>query len=212
MKASIIANGSIDNMGILQREINSSDIILCADGGAEYAYRCSITPDYLIGDFDSISSEILDFYTNQKVEVIKYPKEKDYTDTEICVHKALELGCSDICIIAGVGGRIDHSLGNIGLLHLINKNGAHGCITGNDCIIYLCSSEIKIQGEIGDTISIIPFAGNAEGLNSSGLKYALCNSTIEFGKPTGVSNIMVDTSCKITIANGEVLVIKQLNI
>jgi thiamine pyrophosphokinase len=212
MKASIIANGNIESFGMLQEEINSSEVILCADGGAEYAYRYGITPHYLIGDFDSISSDVLEFYNNQKIEILKYPKEKDFTDTEICVNKALELGCSEICIIAGVGGRIDHSLGNIGLLHLINKNGAQGCITGNDCIIYLCSSEISIQGEIGDTISVIPYMGNAEGLNSSGLKYALSNSTIEFGKPTGVSNIMVDTSCKITIANGEVLVIKQLNI
>lgn len=212
MKASIIANGNIDSLEMLLEEINSSDIILCADGGAKYAYSCSIIPDFLIGDFDSINSDILDFYTDQKVEIIKYPKEKDFTDTEICVYKALELGCSEICIVAGVGGRIDHSLGNIGLLHLINRNGAYGCITGKDCTIYLCNREISIQGEIGDTISIIPLMGDAEGLYSSGLKYALNNSTLEFGKPTGVSNEMIDISCKITITKGEVLVIKSLNI
>jgi thiamine pyrophosphokinase len=115
----------------------------------------------------------------------------------------------DICIIAGVGGRIDHSLGNIGLLHLIHKNGVRGYIAASECTIYICSSEIKLEGKVGDTISIIPFMGNAEGLYSWGLKYALNNSAIEFGKPIGVSNEMIDTSCKITIAFGEILVIKQ---
>lgn len=209
MKAAIIANGNAYNMESLQEEIESADLIFCADGGAEYAYRSKIIPDYLIGDFDSINKYVLDHYASQGVEIIRYSREKDYTDTEICVYKALELGCSEICIIAGVGGRIDHSLGNIGLLHLILKNGAVGCIAADDCEIYICSSEIKLKGKIGDTISIIPFMGNAEGLYSWGLKYALNNSTIEFGKPIGVSNEMVDSLCKITISKGEVLVIKQ---
>lgn len=209
MKAVIIANGNSSNIESLQEEIESADLIFCADGGAEYAYKSKITPDYLIGDFDSINRHILDFYISQDVEIIRYSEEKDYTDTEICVYKAMELGCSEICIAAGVGGRIDHSLGNIGLLHLILQNGAVGYIMAADCEIYLCNSEIKLKGKIGDTISIIPFMGNAEGLFSWGLKYSLNNSTLEFGKPTGVSNVMIDSTCKIAIANGEILVIKQ---
>jgi thiamine pyrophosphokinase len=146
------------------------------------------------------------------VDVIRYPKDKDYTDTEICVYKALELGCMEICIIGGVGSRIDHSLGNIGLLHLAAKKGARGYIVSKNSTIYLCKDFIRLAGKIGDTISIIPLSGNANGLKSWGLKFQLNNTDIEFGCPIGISNEMTDSKCCIEIANGEILVIRQNNI
>lgn len=212
MKAAIIAYGeNIDNEELM-KEIESSDYIICADGGGELAYRNGVIPQYLIGDFDSINQEILDYFKKKSVEIIKYPRDKDYTDTEICVYKALELGCMEICIIAGVGSRIDHSLGNIGLLHLISQRGGKGHIISKNSSIYLCKDSIQLRGSIGDTISIIPLFGNAYGLISSGLKFQLNNTDIDFGKPIGISNEMIDNKCSIEIRNGEILVIKQNNI
>lgn len=212
MKAAIIAFGDNVDGSELIKEIESSNCIICADGGGELAYRNGIIPNYLIGDFDSLDQGILDFFRSKAVEIIKYPRDKDYTDTEICVYKALELGCMDICIISGVGSRIDHSLGNIGLLHLIAQRGGRGYILSKDCNIYLCRDSIQLSGEIGDTISIIPLSGNVYGLKSSGLKFQLNNTDIDFGKPTGISNEMTDKECSIEISNGEILVIKQKNI
>lgn len=212
MKASIIAYGESIDSKELEREIKSSDYIICADGGGEFAYNNGIIPNYLLGDFDSINQGILDFFKAKAIEIIRYPKDKDYTDTEICVYKALELGCMDISIIAGIGSRIDHSLGNIGLLHLISQRGGRGCIVSKNSSIYLCRDSIQLRGSIGDIVSIIPFQGNAYGLKSSGLKFQLNNTNIEFGRPIGISNEMTDKKCSIEITNGEILVIKQNNI
>lgn len=209
MKAVILAHGSINDGQELVNECESANYIICADGGAEYALKYNITPDYIIGDLDSISLNVIEYFKSKNVEFIKYPCEKDYTDTELCVYKAQELGCSTICIAAGTGNRIDHSLGNIGLLHLIKKMNINGYILSDSGYIYICNDKIALKGSAGDTISIIPFYGSAKGLFSSGLKYQLYNLNIPFGKPQGVSNVMTGSECSITINSGEILVIKH---
>lgn len=209
MKAAIIAHGSLKNFEILKKECSNCDIIICADGGAEFANKNSIIPNYLIGDFDSIDEFLLRYYRSQSTEIIEYPKEKDYTDTEICINKALQLHCDEICILAGVGGRLDHSLGNIGLLHIISDNNVKGYIAGDDCYVYLCRNELTIYGEIGDIVSIIPFYGDARGVSLTGFKYSLNNTDIEFGRPIGISNEMGCNKGTISIKAGELLVIKN---
>lgn len=209
MKAVIISHGDKYSGSALVRECEDSDIILCADGGAEYAYLNKITPDFLIGDFDSIETSVLDYFLSKGSKILKFPIDKDFTDTELCIEKAIELGCNKICILYGIGNRIDHSLGNIGLLSRINKNNIFGYIACDNCYIYLCNSNISISGNSGDIISIVPFKGDAQGLISHGLKYSLDNLNIEFGRAIGVSNIMTDNICSISIDSGEVLIIKQ---
>jgi thiamine pyrophosphokinase len=210
MKSIIIANGSLKDKISFIKECDSADYILCADGGARYTYSFGYVPGFIIGDMDSIEPEVLDFYANQDVEIIRYPKEKDYTDTELCIKKAIELGCSEICILAGVGDRIDHNLGNIGLLHTIKENGINGYIVADNCYIYICSEELTISGNIGDIISIIPFKGDAKGIWLSGLKYPLENVDINFGRPLGISNEIVEEICKVKVTEGEVLVIRYI--
>jgi thiamine pyrophosphokinase len=211
MKKALIFNfGRINNSTLLQKEIQGASIILCADGGGNYAYELGIIPNLLIGDFDSIETEVLNYFIDIGVEVIRYPKEKDYTDTELCINKAIEQGCDEICILGGVGGRIDHTLANLYLLHYIYENNAKGYIVTDDFYIYLCKDFIKIEGEIGDTLSIIPIYKSAKGLYSKGLMYRLENTTIDFGRPLGISNVMIDRQCEIKVGDGEVLIFKKI--
>jgi thiamine pyrophosphokinase len=212
MKSIIIANGSFSDKTSFLKECNTADYIICADGGAKYAYNFGCTPDYVIGDFDSLEPEILDFYIKQDIEVVKYPKEKDYTDTELCIKRAIEIGSTEICILAGVGDRIDHTLGNIGLLHSIKESGIDGYIASDDCYIYICRGELLINGNIGDIVSVIPFKGDALGVSLSGFKYPLESVNINFGSPLGISNEIIEETCKINVMNGEVLVIRYASL
>lgn len=208
MKGLIIVNGDAFKHSLFSNIINEFDRIYCADGGANHAFKMGIIPDYIIGDLDSIEDDVLSFYDEKGVRIEKYKSEKDYTDTELCVQKAIEDGCNEICMIAGIGNRIDHSLGNIGLLHYMNSNGIKGYIETENSSIYLCSNEIEIDGEIGDTLSIIPFRGDAKGISLEGLKYPLNNARIDFGRPLGISNKLMENKCKVSIKEGEILVIK----
>lgn len=208
MKSIIIANGSFSDKTSFLRECDSAGCIICADGGTKYAYNFGCTPDYVIGDLDSIEPEILDFYIKQDTDVIRYPKEKDYTDTELCIKKAIDIGSTEICILAGVGDRIDHTLGNIGLLHTIKESGLEGYIMSDNCYIYICSNELLIKGNIGDIVSVIPFKGDASGVSLSGFKYPLNNVNVSFGSPLGISNEIANEICKVKVMKGELLVIR----
>lgn len=209
MKAVIIAYGESMEISELKKICLNSDIIICADGGGKYAFEAGLTPDYLIGDFDSLDRDILNYFENSNVHIIKYPCEKDFTDTELCILKAIELGYNDICIISGIGARFDHSLGNVALLHFIKENGAKGYIKSELCDIFLCSDELIINGKNGDIISLIPFKNSAKGLFTTGLKYSLNGEDIKFGRCIGLSNVMIDNTCTIKVSEGEILVIKQ---
>lgn len=209
MKAVIVAHGSLSNKEILKRECENSDVIICADGGAEFAKENGIIPHYLMGDFDSIDKQVLEFYKSASTKIIEYPCDKDFTDTELCIDKAIELGSTNICIVAGIGSRLDHSLGNVLLLHKILEKGIKGYIAAQDCNVYLCNDKLSLEGDIGQTISILPFMGNVSGISLEGLKFPLKNATIRVGQSIGLSNVFVKDLCKIEIEKGELLVIKN---
>ena len=213
MKALIIAYGSMKSSQRLIAEAATSDVIICADGGLEHAERCGIIPDFMIGDFDSVSRETLDKFKAAGVKGISYPSEKDYTDTEICVEKALDLGADEICIAAGIGSRLDHSLGNVGLLHIMLLRHIKGKIISDGSEVYICNREgLTLKGEAGDIVSVIPYGGDVSGITLKGLKYPLEDAMIPLGRPIGVSNVMVQTECSISIGMGEIIVIHYRNI
>lgn len=209
MKAVIIAHGYFSPES-LKKEIEDANLIICSDGGSIYAKEMNIAPDVIIGDMDSISIEVLEYFKSKGTKHVIYPKDKDYTDTEICIDYAIEHGAKIISIVSGIGSRIDHSLINIGLLNKVINNNVYGYIATDDSYIYLCNEEIELKGEIGDTLSLIPLTLKVDGITTYGLKYPLKNGTIKIGQSIGVSNEFVDNYAKIEVKNGVLIVIKQI--
>ena len=68
MKACIVLNGEVRDYEFLKSNFqnNKYDFIICADGGAKHLYKINIIPDYIIGDLDSLNSEIISFYKENK--------------------------------------------------------------------------------------------------------------------------------------------------
>lgn len=118
MKYLIVSGGSIDNK--FGRELiqeNKYDVIIAADAGMNFLFDNKLKPDIIIGDFDSVSSEALDYFkSNRGIEICMLNPEKDDTDTEHSVRFAIERGATDITILGGTGSRLDHVLGNIAVL------------------------------------------------------------------------------------------------
>lgn len=208
MKAVIVAHGYFSPES-LNREINDADLVICSDGGSIYAKELDIAPNVIIGDMDSISKEVLDYFKSKGTKHLIYPKDKDFTDTEICIDYAIEQGANTISIVSGIGSRIDHSLINIGLLNKIINNNVFGYIATDESYIYLCNNKIQLNGEIGDTLSLIPLTSTVEGITTYGLKYPLKDGVISIGQSLGVSNEFVDKSCIVEVKKGTLIVIKQ---
>lgn len=198
MRAVIIGNGYISDYEYIKSKIHDTDFIICADGGYNHAQKMGLTPDILLGDFDSASG------FESVADRIEYPVRKDFTDGELAVMYASEHGYEDVLLIAMTGDRLDHTIADILLLNKC-KNGV---IIDNNNEIYLLRDRLEINGRKGQTLSIIPINGDAQGVTANGLEYPLCGETLYFASSRGVSNVMLGSKCEINITNGMALVIK----
>ncbi len=212
MRVCIILNGEIKNYDYIKNIINKNnyDYIVCADGGANHSYNMGIIPDYIIGDLDSIYSEIIEFYKLKDVKFEKFPSKKDETDTEICVYLASKLNAKEIDFIGALGGRLDHMIANINLLYYVRNKGIYTKIISEHEDIYIAiNEEITISGDIGDTISVIPLNGDAKGVTLENLEYPLNNYDMKFYLPLGISNVMLDEKCSVKVEQGSLIIIKN---
>ena len=201
MRAVIIGSGHIGDCDYIKSKIAQNDYIICADGGYDHAVKMGLEPDILIGDFDSILKL-------PETEKIEYPARKDFTDGELCVKYAAEHGFDDVLLLAMTGDRADHTITDILLLTQCKK----GCIADDNNEIYLLRDSVTINGNAGDTVSIVPVGGDVCGITTTNLEYPLCDETLYFGESRGISNVMTANECTITAKKGMGLVIKVRNV
>lgn len=212
MKVCILLNGKINDYSIIKQFINNQkyDYIICADGGANHAYKMNITPNYIIGDSDSINKEVIDFYKKQNILFEEFPSKKNETDSELCIFLSKSLNANKIDLFGTLGGRIDHTLANINLLYYIREQEIIPRIISEQEEIYIATNEcVKIKGNVNDIISIIPIKGDAKGVTLENLEYPLNNYDMNYSTPLGISNIMLSEECKIAVKKGSLLIIRN---
>ncbi|QUH26223.1 thiamine diphosphokinase [Serpentinicella alkaliphila] len=209
MNIVVITNGHIGNIKSLIKYINECDYIICADGAARYLEEINIVPNMLVGDFDSIQLDNIEWMEEKGVGFNKFPTEKDKTDTELAIDFALDKNPSVITLIGAVGSRVDHSLGNIFLLKKILDNKVIGRIIGENLEMYLIEDGVKIEGEFGDVLSLIPLSIEVKGVTIDNVAYPLNKANMRLGSTWGISNEFKERSIiEVTIDEGLLLVIK----
>lgn len=211
MKVLIISGGQEPSKELLEEEINKSEFVICADSGANCLYKYNVTPDLLLGDFDSINQEVFEFFKKANCKVEKFPKEKDYTDTELAMYRAIELGADQICFLGCTGSRIDHLLCNIGLLlKALNKDVKAELKDDNNSII-ITDKPINFLGNKGKQFSLYAYGNAVHNLTIKGAKYPLNNYELKLGEPIGVSNEFAQDEVEINFSEGLLLVMFSLD-
>ena len=175
--------------------------IYCADGGANLLEKLGILPMEIWGDFDSVSPEILDRYSESGVIIKKFPKDKDFTDGELILKYITEKAYDEIVVIGGLGGRKDHELTNLNLMFKF-KNLTF--ITERE-EIFAIDRKREFIGEKGKTISFVPFSERVEGVTLKGFKYPLNNYTLYQGDTICMSNIAIEDRATINFKMGKLL-------
>lgn len=206
-RAIIFANGRMDIPPEIIKSLQSSDLIIAADGGTHHCESLGITPNVIIGDFDSLdSSKIID-YRQAGVEIIQYPIQKDETDLELVLEYTLKQGVTEIFIIGALGARWDMTLANILLTaHPKFSSSKIRLLDGSQELVLLRGGEqIDIQGRPGYLLSLIPLAGDAHGITTHGLEYPLIDETLYFGSSRGVSNVFLQDHAWIVVREGVIL-------
>ncbi len=138
MKNRCVIVGSMDVDSRIQDYLEDS-FVIAADGGLLNLEKYSITPDLILGDFDSLGFE------PEGENVIKHPVRKDDTDMMLAVKKAIELGYNEIVIFGGCGGRLDHTLANVNTMVYAMEKDVKISILDSENDLYITDNDIKLS-------------------------------------------------------------------
>ncbi len=201
MKVLIICAGDDKNPEMLQEYAGKSDYIICADGGYVHAKNADITPNILVGDFDSMSEPEI------SVPKIKLPCEKDETDTLYALRHAFIRGADEVVIYGALGGRFDHSYANVCLLFEALKRGISAIVTDGKTVCRMTDDKLILNEPKGRQISVFSFDDASEGVSIKGLKYEISDYTLYKYDIIGISNESLGEEAEISVKNGKLIVI-----
>ncbi len=206
----ILANGSIHEVDILKMRLQpwKGAIVIAADGGVQHAARLGLEISTVIGDLDSLDEEECMALKAIGTDVVRVAAEKDETDLELALLHAIEIGASDIVVLGAFGDRIDMCLSNLMLLSHPRFSSSHIEYWYDHQTAWLIRPPGgEIHGQSGDTLSLIPLEGDAEGITTHELYYPLKNEKLAFGPARGVSNILTASVARVELDSGTLIAV-----
>jgi len=198
-QAIIFLNGDLADASGVKQEIKKTDLVIAADGGSKLAQKLGITPDLVVGDLDSYTG-------SKKIKTIPYPKDKDFTDSELAIDYALKQKVKRLVIVGLLGRRFDHLASNLMLAATLAAKGIKVEAVEGKQRLYFLSSRINLEGNPGDIVSLTPLKSNVK-VTTRGLKWKLQGSTLKFGYGRGVSNVMTAKKVSLSVRRGILLVV-----
>ena len=210
MRALIFANGDFNDGPFVRRVLDAASgaLIVAADGGARLARQVGLRVTIVIGDMDSLSAAELADLEHAGAAIHRFPEEKDETDLELALTWTAEKGATWVRVIGGVGDRLDQTMSNVYLLALpVLKGREVRLVAGKQEMWLLYPGEAVIEGTQGDTVSLIPLGGAAQGVRTENLYYPLQDEPLLFGPARGLSNVMTTDRARVRLRDGLLLVL-----
>lgn len=210
MKAVIFAGAKIADYTFCEEYLEGGDILICCDGGLHHTKALGLTPDFIVGDFDSVSQEVLDYYKGKNIPIHQFPARKDETDMQLGIALALEKGATDLVLFGGIGSRFDHTLANAHLLLGLLKKGIRARLVDENNCVELVDRPITIYGKVGDLVSTIPLSMMVKGITLKGFEYPLINRDLALDDDmVAVSNVLAQEEAIIDFTDGYLYVIRS---
>ncbi len=216
MKTCLIVTGGKLDLAFARSFLKNTHIdkIIAVDGGLESVEALGLTPDYIVGDFDTVKQEVLERFRQMPFIVWEQHKpEKNETDTELARSRALTLGCGRIIFLGATGGRIDHLLGNLHALYACLEHGIEAWIVDRQNRICLLDEGKTFYRDsvFGKYISFMPYTEEVRGITLRGFKYPLNQKDIRRGQEVGlcVSNELAEEQAQITFDDGILICVES---
>ena len=205
--ALVVGNGEPPSRELFAACAREAELILCADGGANTASAYGFTPDYVVGDLDSVSRQSKAGLAADRLVLVD-PEGDVGTDGQKVLNHAVALGVTEAVLVGFTGRRTDHLLGNLSLLKTFADRIVLRLVD-DYCDIRLIDRCIRFRAALGQKISLCPLDGAAEGVTTEGLKWALRSESLIPGVRDGISNEVVDNPVEIRVERGDLLLCVQ---
>ena len=208
----IVSGGMLEEdfvLPILKSE--ETEFVIGVDKGLEFLYKHEIKPDYIVGDFDSVSRELVDYYREElNVPIREFNPVKDASDTEIALRLCLGLNRKSIWILGGTGNRIDHLWANVQCLQIALDAGADARIMDSHNQIRLIDKDITLKKSeaFGPYFSLFPLEMPVDELSIKGAKYPLQNHFLKPSDSLCVSNEFEEDEVTISFVYGKVILME----
>jgi thiamine pyrophosphokinase len=183
-------------------------LVIAADGGAVEARRLGLSIDRLVGDMDSAPADLVGELETDGVAVERHPVDKDASDLELALEVAVREGAEEILVVGGDGGRLDHLIGTAFLLSSERWAGVQLDAILGAGLVHVIRFERRIDGEIGELVSLFAAGGTASGITTEGLRWQLSNDAIFPGSTRGLSNEFSEPLARVRLREGVLLAIR----
>lgn len=205
-KCIILANGNPPSKKLFSiLYAKGYNTLFCADGGANSAFKLNLNPNFIIGDFDSVRPDVLEFYKLSS-KIIHLKRQND-TDVEKCLKHAIKLGFTHALVLAATGDRLDHSFCNLGILLKFHSQ-IEAELIHQKSLLKVYEGYVTLKCQKGEVISIYGFDVRTK-ITSKGLKYTLKNSSLPFGIKESTSNLARTNFVELKIRSGKIFVIRD---
>ncbi|MGL4108056.1 thiamine diphosphokinase [Clostridium sp. LP20] len=206
MRSIVVTGGNPPSKELLIKYLKEDDFIVGVDKGCNILYEYNITPDLILGDFDSAKKDVIEEFKKRGSKILEFEPEKDFTDTDLGYIKAKENGADEILLFGATGTRVDHMLGNMGLLFKALREGVKLKIIDDNNFMYLVDKETTFKGEYGDIISFHSLTDVVKNINIKGAKYKLENYDMTMLEPRAICNEFLNEDITISFDSGIILV------
>lgn len=208
----IVSGGILESDFVLPiLESEETEFIIGVDRGLVFLYDHGIKPDYIVGDFDSVPHELVNYYREKlNVPIREFNPVKDASDTEIALRLCLGLNRKKIWILGGTGSRIDHLWANVQCLQIALEAGAEAWILDRYNRIRLIDKTTVLRREeaFGPYFSLFPLELPVDDLSISGAKYPLKNHFLRPSDSLCVSNEFAEEEVTISMTYGKVILME----
>ncbi len=199
----IVGGAKISDYSFVMSYLSKDDYFIFCDGGLNHQGKLNVTPDLIVGDFDSSTLPETD------IETIILPREKDDTDTVFAIKEGIKRGLKDFLLIGVVGERFDHSLVNIYALLLLQKEGCRGTIIDDFSEMEIVEKDTKYVSPDFSYFSLVNISGNAKNITIKNAKFPLENAEITPEYQYATSNECInERPAEISVGEGNLLLIK----
>jgi thiamine pyrophosphokinase len=185
--------------------------VIAADSGLAHGHTLGLAVDLVVGDMDSVDPAALADAEARGATIERHPAEKDATDLELALLAAQRHGTTEVVLVGGAGGRLDHFLANVALLAADRFGDLAIDAYFGDAVVRVARGgrgPLPIDGAAGDLVSLLPVGGDARGVTTRELQFPLRNEDLPLGTTRGVSNVVDGASASVELEHGMLLVVR----